>query len=189
VELLNNEGVVVQSAEKGRFLTEFSFAPIGTKCLVAKLGKTKKPIKLTDETVMDIIRLLGIDAWKKEYGKISSKGMLTWGALLLGLSVIVLMGTEQWPIELILLEMLWFAAGCVMIVNGILAKKSLRPRNYILQLISSSAVLLCISINILTAFHWLQIVFFVVVLIGIALAIGNYRLFTALERHTTAVVR
>ncbi len=183
VELLDKDGAVVQSAEKSAFIKKFSFAPVGAKCIAVKLGSKKVLIKLSDAGVLRIIRLLGIDEWKQEYGKTSAKGMLAWGVVIVCISLLVCVGTTQWPIHLLLLETLWVAAGCLMIVNGILARRSLRSRTYVLQIISNSLVILCIGINMFMAFHWLQALFFVVLAIGIPLAMGNLRLFKALERE------
>jgi hypothetical protein len=184
VSLLNDEGVVCKTAEKAKFMKEFSFAPIGVRCLILKIDGKKRVIKLSEENVIEIIRLLGVDEWKQVYGKIGAKGMLGWGIVLLLISGMVIAGTKIWTTELIALEVLWISAGMIMITNGVLAKKNPRALNYALQMGSSGLIVVCVVIGMTSHFSYFQIFFMTILLVGIPIALQNYQLFKKFE--TTA---
>jgi len=61
VSIANQDDVVCMSSDKATFIKEFSFAPVGVRCLTFKVAGKKKVVKLSKDNVIDIIRPLGVE--------------------------------------------------------------------------------------------------------------------------------
>ena len=187
VSIASHDEVVCKSSDKAAFIKEFSFAPVGIRCLALKIDGKKKIIKLSEENVLDIIRLLGVDEWRHAYGKIGAKSMVIWGVVLLLLSGLMLSGTDTRTTSLFTVKILWILAGTIMIANGLLAKNRPRALNFALQMGSSGLIVVCIVIGMLTNFSYFQLGFLFLILIGIAITLQNYRLFKKFETTVRAL--
>lgn len=181
VSIASHDDVVCKSSDKAAFIKEFSFTPVGIRCLALKIEGKKKIIKLSEENVLDIIRLLGVDEWRQTYGKVGAKSMVIWGLVLMLFSGLMLTGTDTKNTSLFTVEILWILAGTLMIANGVMAKKRPRALNFALQMGSSGLIVVCIAIGMLTNFSYFSLGFLFLILILIPITLQNYRLFKKFE--------